>query len=174
MLNITIKDRQTGLKKEVQISRTINGDYFLREHPEIDIIVMPEKNKILSLPKDDYNDRVYNIQDKLFNFMLKEGTILPDTVTGGNIYGSLQAMYNPTPPGGESALQVAIYTIANFIEDQRPEFTYEKEFHDAKEKQLLEPSIKNSTELGEVPQEPFKGSIPKYGFPTRGIYRYNY
>ncbi len=42
------------------------------------------------------------------------------------------------------------------------------------EKALLQPSVGDSTELGEVPQEPFKGSIPKYGFPTRGIYRYNY
>ena len=42
------------------------------------------------------------------------------------------------------------------------------------EDSLLNPDAKDSTELGEVPQETFKGSIPKYGFPTRGIYRYNY
>ena len=42
------------------------------------------------------------------------------------------------------------------------------------EKELLQPEEEESTELGEVPQEKFKGSIPRYGFPTRGIYRYNY
>jgi hypothetical protein len=174
MIKVTIKDKQTGIKKEVQMSRTLNGDYVLKEHPDIDIVVMPQKNKLLALPKDDYDERVYSIQDKFFKFMNKKGVIIPESVNGGSIYGSLQAGYNPTPPGGENSLQVVIFNAANFIEQERPLVAYEKEFEDTMEKELLKPSVQDSTELGEVPQEPFKGSIPKYGFPTRGIYRYNY
>lgn len=174
MIKVIIKDKQTGIQKEVQMSRTLAGDYILREHPEIDIIVMPQKNKLLTLPKEEYNDLTYSIQNNFFKYMTKKGVILPESIAGGNIFGSLQAAYIPQPPGGENPLQVIVYTAANFIEDQRPIFTYEKEFEDTMEKELLKPPVADSTELGEVPQEPFKGSIPKYGFPTRGIYRYNY
>lgn len=174
MLKIMVKDKQTGVKKEIQMSRTLNGDYVLKEHPDIDIIVLPQKNKILVLPKNDYSDQVYKLQSKFFDFMSKKGVVLPESVNGGSIYGSLQGMFPPSPAGGENPLQVVIYSAANFIEQERPIFVYEKEFEDAMERELIAPEVDDSTELGEVPQEPFKGSIPKYGFPTRGIYRYNY
>ena len=174
MIKITIKDKQTGVKKEVKLSRTLGGDYVLTEHPEINIVVMPQKNKILTLPKENYSDQVYKLQDKFFHFMTSKGVVLPESVAGGSIYGAVQGLYTPTPPGGENPIQVVIYSAANFIEQERPVYTYEKEFEDAMEKELLRPAVEDSTELGEVPQEPFKGSIPKYGFPTRGIYRYNY
>ena len=52
MITVTIKTNE-GLKKEVNIRKTLSGDFILREHPEIDIIVMPEKSKVLVLPKED-------------------------------------------------------------------------------------------------------------------------
>ena len=174
MIKVFIKDRNSGIKKEVQMSRSLNGDYLLTEHPDIDVVVIPQKNKLLVLPKEDYNDHVYSMQDSFIRYMCKKGVILPESVSGGNIYGSLQASYTPQPPGGENTLQVVIFNAANFIELERPIFTSEREFEDTMEKELLKPAVEDSTELGEVPQEPFKGSIPKYGFPTRGIYRYNY
>lgn len=174
MLKVIINDKETGIQKEVQISRTLSGDYLLKEHPSIDVVVMPQKNKILVLPKEEINDYVYSIQDKLMTYLTRRGVILPESIVGGNVYGSLQGSYIAQPPGGENPVQVVTLNIANFIEDERPIFKREKEFEDAMEKDLLKPDVKDSTELGEVPQEPFKGSIPKYGFPTRGIYRYNY
>lgn len=174
MIRVTIKDKQTGFQKEVQMSRTLSGDFLLKEHPDIDIIVMPEKFKILVLPKSEQTDLVYNLQERLFDFMVKKGVVTPDSVTGGNIFGSLQGTYPQTSPGGEDVTQVVVYNLANFIEDEIPIIDLEKDFEDRMEKALLQPTTKDSTELGEVPQEPFKGSIPKYGFPTRGIYRYNY
>jgi hypothetical protein len=174
MLKITIKDKETGIQKEVQLTRTLNGDYVLREHPEMEIIFIPTKNKILALPKDEYNEHVYHAQNEFFQYMNKKGVIIPESINGGSIYGSLQAGYNAQPPGGENPLQVVIYTAASYIEEKRPSIAFEKEFQDTMEKELFKPSVEDSTELGEIAQEPFKGSIPKYGFPTRGIYRYNY
>ncbi len=174
MLRISIKDKKTGLQKELMIKRTLSGDYLLHEHPEIDVIVLPQKFKVLVLPKDEQTDKVYSLQEKLFNYMVKKGVILPESVTAGNVYGSLQGSYPQKSPGGEDVLQVVVYNVANFIEDEMPILNKEKEFEEDYEKSLLEPDLEDSTELGEVPQEEFKGSIPKYGFPTRGIYRYNY
>jgi hypothetical protein len=174
MIRVTIKDKKTGLQKEVQISKTLSGDFLMRHHPDVDVIVMPEKFKLLVLPKDEQSDHVYNIQEKLFNYLVKRGVVIPDSVTSGNVYGSLQGSFPQQSPGGEDVTQVVVYNLANFIEEELPIADREKEFEDNMEKALLKPDTEGSTELGEVPQEPFKGSIPKYGFPTRGIYRYNY
>lgn len=173
MINITIGDWE-GIKKKVNIRKTLSGDLMLREHPEIDIIVMPEKQKVLVLPKDEQSNQVYKLQERLFKYMVQKGVILPESVFSGNVYGSLQGNYSPQAPEGVDATQVVVYNLANFIDQERPSYEYEKAYADAMEKELLTPDVEDSTELGEVPQEPFKGSIPRYGFPTRGIYRYNY
>ncbi len=173
MIKIVVKDKK-GIQKEVDIRKTLSGDYMLREHPDIDVIIIPEKKKVLVIPKDEQTDQVYKLQERLFKFMVQKGIILPESVFSGNVYGSLQGNYGDKPPEGVDPLQVVIYNLATFIEDERPSYQYEKAYEKAMEQELLSPDIEDATELGEVPQEPFKGSIPKYGFPTRGIYRYNY
>jgi hypothetical protein len=174
MINIVVKG-PSGIEKEVNIRKTLAGHFLMREHPEIDIIIIPEKNKVLVLPKEEQTDHIYKLQERLFNYLVKKGIILPESVFSGNVYGSLQGNYpTSTPLEGVDPLQVTIFNLATFIEEERPAFEYEKAYEDAMEKELLIPDAEDSTELGEVPQEEFKGSIPKYGFPTRGIYRYNY
>jgi len=173
MIKVVIKDKK-GVEKEVNIKKTLSGDLMMREHPEIDIIIMPEKKKVLVLPKYEQTDQVYKLQERLFKYMVQKGVILPESVFSGNVYGSLQGNYSDKPPEGVDVLQVVVYNLVNFIEDELPSIEYEKAYTQAMEKELLIPDVEDSTELGEVPQEPFKGSIPKYGFPTRGIYRYNY
>jgi hypothetical protein len=173
MITLIIKPSD-GLEKKVNIRKTLSGDFLMREHPEIDIIIMNEKGKVLVLPKDEQSDSVYNLQERLFRYMVQRGVILPESVNAGNVYGSLEGKFSTQPPGGENASQVVIYNLANFIEEEMPKYNAEKNFEDKMEKALLKPDMENSTELGEVPQGVQKGSIPKYGFPTRGIYRYNY
>lgn len=173
MYKIVIKAKN-GIEKEINIKKTLSGDFMLREHPEIDVIIIPSKQKVLVLPKDEQSDYIYALQERLFKYMITKGVILPESVISGNVYGSLQGGYANQPPGGEDPLQVVIFSLANFIEEEIPKYNFEKNYEDSMEKQLLTPPVEDSTELGEVPQEPFKGSIPKYGFPTRGIYRYNY
>jgi hypothetical protein len=173
MLNITINTKE-GIKRQVNIRRTLSGDYILKEHPEIDIFIIPQKQKILVTPKDDQTEQIYTLQERLFKYMVDKGVVLPESVIAGNIYGSLQGGYPAEPPGGEDALQVVVYTLANFLSNEVPQHKIELDYEERMERELLQPSEANATDLGEVPQEPFKGSIPKYGFPTRGIYRYNY
>ncbi len=102
MINITITTNE-GVKKQINIRKTLSGDYILREHPEIDIFVIPTKQKVLALPKDEQTDNVYSLQERLFDYLSKKGVVLPETVIGGNIYGSLQAGYAAQPPGTTAA-----------------------------------------------------------------------
>ena len=120
MISITVKDKNSGVQKQINIKKSLNGDFLLQEHPDLDIVVIPSKFKVLVLPKEEQSDYVYNLQEKLFNYMVKKGIVLPESVTCGNVYGSLQGAFPQQSPGGEDVLQVVIYNLANFIEDERP------------------------------------------------------
>lgn len=174
MINIVIKDKESGLKKTLKIKKTVSGDYILGEHPDLDIVVMPGSTKILLLSKGENSDLVYRLQDKLFKHMSSKGIVPPESVKGGNVFGSLEGTYNQTSSEGIDGLMIVLYNLAQYLEEQRPIFKSMEKHKKDLEDSLLHPDIKDSTELGEVPQEEFKGSIPKYGFPVRGIYRYNY
>lgn len=171
VLKIKEKDSKTI---KLKIGKTLDGNLIVQDHHLLDVIVMPEKGKILAIPKSEYNSEVYDDQDQLFQHLLGAGIITPDSITGGNIYGSLQAKYELSKKNEEEPLDVVLFGIFNFLNKERQVYSVRKQYIDDLERELLAPDEESSTELGEIPQERFKGSIPKYGFPTRGIYRYNY
>ena len=52
-----------------------------------------------------------------------------------------------------------VFVLDKFIKDERPYFEHIEEFEKAVDDFLTEPTPEDSTALGEVPQEPVKGSI---------------
>ena len=76
---------------ELDIRRTLDGDIMIFDHADIDIVVMKEKQKIVSFPKDMMSEVVYGAQDRLFKFLRRKGLIKIDSIIGGSIYGSLEA-----------------------------------------------------------------------------------
>jgi hypothetical protein len=183
-LNFAVKDNPEKLRVKVEavptkkvsiaLRKTLDGNLIIQDHQSMNIIIMPEKGKILALPKGDFNQDTYTDQDQMFQFLTNAGVVLPDSIIGGNIYGSLEAKFPTEKKGDEEPLEVVILNISNFLTKDKAEYSVRKKFIDDLEKELLDPDEQESTELGEIPQEKFKGSIPMYGFPTRGIYRYNY
>jgi len=173
--DIKLVAKQKESKKiKLQIGKTLDGNILIKDHQSMNVIIMPDKGKILAIPKGEFSNEVYTDQDQLFQHLLMAGVITPDSIIGGNIYGSLEAKYSIEKKGEEEPIDVVLLNIHNFITKDKHEFNIRRQFIDQLEKELLDPEDETSTELGEVPQEKFKGSIPKYGFPTRGIYRYNY
>ena len=61
-----------------------------------------------------------------------------DSVQGGNIYGSLEAKIQAGDQA--SSIQVAIFAISKFIEEERPFYRRDKKYQDELERDLLEPS----------------------------------
>lgn len=172
-LKIVAKEKEVK-KIKLQIGKTLDGNILIKDHQSINVIIMPDKGKILAIPKGEFSDEVYTDQDQLFHHLLTQGVITPDSVVGGSIYGSLEAKYNMEKKGEEEPLDVVLLNVDAFISKDKAEYSIRKQYIDQLEKELLAPDEETSTDLGEVPHEKFKGSIPKYGFPTRGIYRYNY
>ena len=65
-------------------------------------------------------------------------------------------------PKGEKTpdiIQLCLMTISKFIENEKPDFEYQKELEKLGYDYMLEPKAEDSTELGEVPHSQFKGSI---------------
>ena len=72
--------------------------------------------------------------------------------------------------------EVVLYNIALFMLDETKYMEQVEKVEKEREEDLLDPSNKDSTELGEVPQDTTKGShqpyYPGYSYGLAGIYRY--
>ena len=150
--------------------RSVDGNILIFDHPHIDIIVATGKNKIISFPKDSVEEDVWNSQMKLFDFMRNKGVLVFDSVQGGNVYGALEA----TLPEGDQSVDVVeatLYTIARFIEEEKPALDFVADYKKGLKDELLDPSAEDSTELGEVPHTDEKGDLDfrkiNYGSPWR-------
>jgi len=172
-IKLVLKDKNSK-KVSIAIRKTLDGNLIVQDHHSINIVIMPDKGKIITFPKEEYNDNCYADQDDLFKFLTTGGVIQPNTINGGNIYGSLEGMFSIEKLGDEEPLEVVILNVHNFLNKYKEKHKINKDYIEDLENQLLNPDEEESTELGEIPHDKFKGSIPKWGFPTRGVYRYNY
>jgi len=156
------------------IRKMLDGTLVMFDHPEIDIAIIPHKNKIVAFAKDEMGDHIYATQSRLFDFLCKKGVIELGTIQGGNIYGSLEAVL---PQNDDvDPVQVAVFTIGKFVDEEIPYFDRVKQYEKEFEEYLLEPDDENSTEHGEVPHQPRKGTIHRWpgaaaAYGLTGMYR---
>jgi len=175
MIKVSISTNSGVVTKEINMSRTLTGDFLLKEHPDVDIVVSPTKYKIIVIPKSEYTESIVKIQTNIVEFLRHKGVIIPESVKGSNIFGGLECSFpKESVQKGQDTIQVAIYMLSEFLDAERPKHEYAKEYEKAFNDALTNPTSDSSTELGEVPHEDFKGSIPKSGFPNKAIYRYTY
>ena len=164
-----IKDPVISLKAR----RTLDGNVMIFDHEDIDIFLSVEGKKCLTFPKGPMNDKAYQAQDRIFEYLAKRGIIEKSSVRGGNIHGSLEAKILDSKVPGVDGLQACLYAINEYMGNERPFFKASSHFEDDRLDYLLRPAPEDSTELGDVPQEPQKGSlhpgIRPYGF----VYNYS-
>lgn len=157
---MTIKLKLTklpDLSRTLKIRKDAAGNLLIFDHEDIDIVVMTEKNKIVTFPDDMMDDKVYSSQSRLFKHLIKDGVVKPETVHAGNIYGSMEAKlilnddFNTT--------DLAVFAIANWLKGEREYFIHSAQAEKEEEERLLEPDKEDSTELGEVPHAKKKGGV---------------
>lgn len=154
---------------ELAARKTLDNNILILDHEEIDIVVYPEKNKILTLAKDELNDRVYETQDRFFRFLFKKGVVDFSTVHAGNVYGSMEGTVLESKTEGIDPTQMVMLTVEKFLNMERPHFMITKAYQKAEADRLTEPETDETTELGEVPHEDSKGSLrtaQAYGLPA--------
>ena len=165
-IKIRVKDRTLVY---LQVRKTLDGNYMIYDHPLYDVVLMPRKNKVITFPKKDTTIDAYSSQDSFFDYMMRHGMILPDTVQGGNAYGSLEASY----PKNDvvDTISIFLFVIYNFFKEEVDDMRSALDYSDAAEDMLTNPDERDSTELGEVPHSKKKGSIEPGIRPYGLIYR---
>ena len=145
-------------KLEMVIRRTMDGDYMIMDHTDVDIIVMPKKMKIVAFPKDLMSDLVYSTENRLFKFLSKKGLISISSIQSGAIYGSLEAKLLV----GEThdTVKLTLINVEKWIDDERPYFEFIDKFEDMMVDRFVDPDDEHSTELGEVPHQDSAGGSP--------------
>tara|TARA_R100001509_G_scaffold114907_1_gene70039 strand:- start:3444 stop:4007 length:564 start_codon:yes stop_codon:yes gene_type:complete len=172
------KDPSTGedLPKEVihlNASRSLSGDIMIFDHEDVDIVVIPTKNKCVAFPKEEIDDKAYGAQDRLFNVLASRGVIDPSSIRGGSFYGAMEASILKSSFEGIDEVQAALYVIHKFLEEEKPYFQATKSISDRDLDHVLDPEDEYSTELGDVPHSDKKGSMDPQVRPYGYMYNYS-
>ena len=159
-INITI-DPEEEEKQEytfkLNARKTLDGNIIVRDHPDIDIVLMVEKSKVVAFPKESATDEVYQTQDKLFDHLSKKGIVSPDSVQGGNVYGSMEAKILEN--ADLNVAQFALMSVAKFIEEEKPYFEFMDAFEEYQEDRITNPSEQESSEFDASRHGDTKGAL---------------
>lgn len=155
------KIESTDTSMEMEIRKTLDGNYLIKDHIDVNILVIPTENKIVVVPNDKNPnaDVVYSTQDRLFNFLQDKGVVDHDSVEGGDAYYSMEATYPESADENVNSTQAVIFSIGKFIEEEEPLMNFDEKLKDMTTQWFTNPDDEESTELGEVPQDGDKGSI---------------
>ena len=158
-ISIDTPEEENGDKYVFHLNarKTLDGDVIVRDHPDIDIIIMVAKKKIVAFPKDKLTEEAYQTQDKLFDFLSKKGIISPESVQGGSLHGSIEGKILENE--NLNVADFSLMSVAKFIEEERPYFDYMEKFEKHQEERLTAPNEAESTEFDPSRHADVKGTL---------------
>jgi|TARA_R110002074_G_scaffold24143_3_gene72231 hypothetical protein len=168
MIKIKIGGPQATV--ELKARKALDGSLLIMDHLKIDIAVMPDSMKVVTFPKTEATEDVYDYQNRLLELLSDKGILERSSIQGGNVFRSLEGLLLESQ--SINSVQAAVYVIAEFIQTEasyeRIADDYEKELEDM----FTHPTDRDSTEYGEVPQYGSKGSMRPgyYYYPLRNRY----
>lgn len=156
---------KTRLTLELKAKRSLDGNILIFDHHEMDIVVMPDKNKVVTFAKKDFSDTVYESQSRLFNFLKSRGIVNYETIRGGSVYGSLEGTISESKEENINVVDYTIYGIYKFLKEEKPYYDYIDDYEQMLDDYYTNPTDGDSTELGEVPHSDEKGALkPGYNY----------
>ncbi len=147
------------VRLEMDMRKSMSGDLMIFDHGDIDIVLSPNKNKIMAFPKETMTDLVYGAQNRLFAHLRKKGLIIPESIQAGAFYGALEGELEKPFKEDLNTAKMALINISKFIDEERPYFESTEAIVSMADDEIVHPDKEDSTELGEVPQSTEKGSI---------------
>lgn len=160
--NVTINIVPEILKISLKARKTLDGKIMILDHMHIDIILDPATKTITTFPKEQLNEHVYHTQNSYFKFLTSEGVVLAESIQAGNVFGSLEVKYPDSADENIDATQVILLSTKKFMNDSNPAMEAQEFIENELDDYLVDPTPEDSTRLGEVPEEPKKGSITPY------------
>ncbi len=157
----------------LDIRRTLDDNLIISDHPDIDIVIVPNSGKVVAMAKKLNSGVVYGAQDRLFTFLKDRGVVDPGSIQGGSIYASMEGAI---PSAADlPTIKIAVINVAKWMEKEKPAIEFLEDYEDEVVKDYTDPDNEYSTELGQVPQAARKGSIlPSLSRSPYGLSLYNY
>jgi hypothetical protein len=156
-------------KVKLNARKTLDNNIVIYDHPLIDIVIIPSKNKVFTIPKDTPNSDTYPAQDRFFKFLDKKGVLVKGTIRSGAILNSLESFYPPSDK--VDVMQVILLLTKRFLEKEMEFINIAKNYEENVEDMYVNPDEEDTTELGEVPQKPRKGHVNIYQTAYGILYR---
>ena len=152
-----IEEPKPQASMELIARKTLDGNFAIQDHLDIDIVVMPDAAKIVCFAKTDMSNAIYDIQKRMFEYLRKRGVVIPETIMGGNVYGSMEAKY-PSESDIADPTQAVIFSIGKFIEEEKPYFMWDAAHKASEDERILEPSDEETTAFDPDLHSPDKGN----------------
>jgi len=158
------------IRIKLDARKSLDGNIMIFDHKFFDVILIPFKNKVLTIPKSNQNLDVYEMMNHFFQFLSQRGAIVGGSVRGGNVFGSLEAFY---PVNEEiDVLQVLLLLVYEYLQEHAGAFSKLFKYMDDIDDMYVDPDADDSTAYGEVPQAAEKGTLPSpYDKPYGLLYR---
>jgi len=118
-INITLKQKQLKTVA-LEVKKSLDGNLMIFDHRDIDIVILPESNKVVTFPKGEYSKHVYPSQDKLFAYLRHDGVIKYDSIQGGNIFMSMEAIIAESEE--VNVIDATLYSISKFMDKEKETF----------------------------------------------------
>jgi hypothetical protein len=154
----------------LKMSKNVDGTFVIKDHDYFDIFILPEKKRIVTIPKMGMGEGVYQHQKSYLDALMRRGALISDSIEGGMVYGTLQSRLGESEE--VSPIQVVLYETERYMKEYRVENQLAKEYEEAIEDRFTSPTDEESTDSGEIDPEEKRRShevdIPYYSYAGYG------
>ena len=75
----------------LKMSKNVDGSFIIKDHDYFDIFLVPEKKRIVTVPKMGMGEGVYQQQKSYLDALVRRGALIADSIEGGMVSGTLQS-----------------------------------------------------------------------------------
>ena len=135
----------------LRMSKSVDGSLVIKDHDYFDIFLVPEKNRIVTIPKMGVGEGVYQHQKTYLDALMRRGALVANSIEGGMVHGTLQSRLGENEK--VSPVQVVLFETERYMKEYRVENQLAKEYEEAVEDRFVNPTDEDSTEAGEIDPE---------------------
>jgi hypothetical protein len=157
---------------KLKARRSLDGNITIFDHPMIDILISPSKNKIITVPKEEFGEDAYQIQNQFLHELVKRGVVELGSIQGTFLFNAYEATIAASSDEGISPIQVLLLQVEDILKREVAELGQAMDYEEDVIDNFTDPSDEDSTELGEYPNEEDVRSPDRSNTSARGYYYY--
>lgn len=156
----------------LQISKTMDGNFLINDHSLIDIIIVPATRTIITMPKPYVDKDVFEYQQDLMYNLFKGGVTAAIAPQGGSMFGMVETQY--AAESEVDPLQSVLYVIERFIIKSKHEEEKYDSYDENIEDNFVDPPADKTTPYGKIPPYQDTPEGNQVGDPTYTFAGYGY